>query len=374
MAKHDYYDTLGVSKGASVEDVKKSYRKLAMQYHPDKNPGNKQAEEKFKEIAEAYSVLSDEQKRAQYDRFGHEGLRSSGQQGFTDINDIFSHFGDIFEGFGFGGSSGGGGRQRAQRGGDLEVKLKMTLQEIAEGVTKKIKIKKHKLCDTCEGSGAEPGSNRKTCSVCQGQGQVRQVSRSVFGQFVNVATCKNCEGSGVVYDKPCHTCRGDGLTMGETIISVNVPPGVTTGNYIPLRGQGHAAPLGGQPGDVIVVLEEIEDEIFERHNDDVLLNVTISFPQAVLGEEIEIPTLIGKSKITIPAGIQPGKILRMRGKGIPHLNGSGSGDQLVRVNVSVPTKISEKEKKMIHDLAASESFLRTANEKNFFKKMKEAFS
>lgn len=375
MTKRDYYEILGVGKTASLDDIKKSYRKLAMQYHPDKNPGDKVSEEKFKEIAEAYSVLSDDQKRANYDRYGHEGLRGMGQQGFDDINDIFSHFSDIFQGFGFGDSFGGGRSSRPQRGADLEVKLKLTIQEIAEGVTKKIKLRKNKECETCGGSGAAPGSKRKTCSLCHGSGQVKQVSRSIFGQFVNVTVCKNCEGQGTVVEKPCATCRGDGVVTGETIINVKVPPGVTTGNYIPLRGQGHSAPRGGQAGDVIVIMEEIEDEVFERHGDDVLLDLPISFPQAVLGDEMEIPTLIGKAKLTIPPGIQSGKILRMRGKGIPHLNGSGTGDQLVRVMVYTPTHLSEREKKIIRDLTECENISPASNtDKGFFKKMKEAFA
>jgi molecular chaperone DnaJ len=376
MTKRDYYEILGVDRNAQLDDIKKSYRKLAMQYHPDKNPGNKAAEEKFKEIAEAYSVLSDDQKRANYDRFGHEGLRGMGDQGFSDINDIFSHFSDIFQGFGFGDAFGGGGRtSRQQRGADLEVKLKLTLQEIAEGVTKKIKLRKRKECDTCGGTGAAPGSKRKTCSLCHGSGQVKQVSRSIFGQFVNVTVCKNCEGQGTVVEKPCAACHGEGVVSGETMINVKVPPGVTTGNYIPLRGQGHAAPRGGHAGDVIVIMEELEDDVFERHGDDVLLDLPISFPQAVLGDDVEIPTLTGKAKLSIPAGIQSGKILRMRGKGIPHLNGSGSGDQLVRVMVYTPTRLNDHEKRIIRELSDCDNISPSSNtEKGFFKKVKETFT
>ncbi len=378
MTKRDYYDILGISKTSSVDDIKKAYRKLAMQYHPDRNPGDKKAEEKFKEIAEAYSVLSDEQKRANYDRFGHEGLRGMGDQGFTDINDIFTHFSDIFQGFGgfgdiFGDRARGGGRQN--RGADIEIKLRLTLQEIAEGVTKKIKLKKKKNCETCSGSGAAPGSKQETCSVCHGSGQVRQVSRSMFGQFVNIAPCRNCTGTGKVITKPCTACSGDGIVSGETTLNVKVPPGVTTGNYIPLRGQGHAAPQNGQPGDVIVIIEEKEDEMFERHNDDVLCNLMISFPQAVLGDEVEIQTLIGKAQLTIPQGIQSGKILRMKGKGIPRLNGSGQGDQLVRVMVYTPSRISDEERNIMKQLKISGNFTPSAeNEKSFFKKVREAFS
>jgi molecular chaperone DnaJ len=378
MTKRDYYEILGVSRNSSIEDIKKVYRKLAMQYHPDRNPGDKKAEEKFKEIAEAYGVLSDEQKRANYDRFGHEGLRGMGDQGFTDINDIFTHFSDIFQGFGgFGDIFGERGRtdSRSRRGADIEIKLRLTMQEIAEGVTKKIKLKKRKICDTCSGSGSAPGSQRTTCAVCRGSGQVKQVSRSLFGQFVNIATCRNCNGQGTVVTKPCTACSGDGVSSGETTISVKVPAGVTTGNYIPLRGQGHAAPFGGDPGDVIVIIEEKEDELFERHGDDVILDLTISFPQAVLGDEIEVPTLFGKSKLTIPGGIQSGKILRMRGKGIPHLNGSGNGDQLVRISVYIPSRLNEEEKRIFKQLMTSKNFFPSGDhEKGFFKKVKEAFS
>jgi molecular chaperone DnaJ len=377
MSKRDYYEILGVNKAAPLDDIKKAYRKLAMQFHPDRNPGDKSAEEKFKEIAEAYSVLSDDQKRANYDRFGHEGLRGMGQQGFTDINDIFSHFSDIFQGFGgFGDVFGERGQSsRSSRGADLEVKLKLTLQEIAEGVSKKIKLKKQKPCDLCHGSGAAPGSRRITCSVCHGSGQVKQVARSVFGQFVNITVCRNCEGQGTIVEKPCTACHGDGIVAGETVISVKVPAGVTTGNYIPLRGQGHASPHGGDAGDVIVIIEEKEDEIFERHGDDVLLDLPLSFPQAVLGDEVEIPTLTGRSKLSIPAGIPSGKILRMRGKGIPHLNGSGSGDQLVRISIYTPTRLNEHEQKVMRELMESENFSPAASDgKGFFKKMKEAFS
>ncbi|MCB0833243.1 MAG: molecular chaperone DnaJ [Bacteroidetes bacterium] len=374
MAKRDYYEVLGISKTASLDEIKKVYRKLAMKFHPDKNPGDKVAEEKFKEIAEAYAVLSDDDKRANYDRFGHEGLR--GQQGFSDVNDIFSHFSDIFAGFGFGDAFGGsGGGTRQSRGADIEVKLKLSLKEVAEGVSKKIKLRRRQACGTCGGSGAAEGSKKVTCSVCRGAGQVKQVSRTVFGQFVNIATCRNCNGTGSIVEKPCATCHGEGVAMGETVLSVTVPAGVTTGNYIPLRGQGHSAPHGGQPGDVVVILEELDDEVFERHGDDILFDLPISFPQAVLGTDIEVPTLYGSARLTIPAGIQSGKILRMRGKGIPHLNAGGSGDQLVRVLVYTPTRLNEHEKKIMRELLESENLLPSKeSESGFFKKVKEAFS
>jgi len=374
MTKRDYYEILSVQKNASEEDIKKAYRKLAMQFHPDRNPGDKAAEERFKEIAEAYAVLSDDQKRSNYDRFGHEGLRGMGDPGFTDINDIFSHFSDIFQGFGFGDLFGErAGHARNNRGADIEVRLKLTLAEVATGVTKKIKLRKRKPCESCHGSGSAAGSKKIRCSVCGGSGQVRQVSRSVFGQFVNVAACRNCDGQGSVVEKPCPDCHGNGVTQGEVTLSVKVPPGVTTGNYIPLRGQGHAGPQGGQAGDVIVIIEESEDDVFERHADDVVIDLTISFPEAVLGGEVEVPTLTGKSRLSIPTGIQSGKILRMRGKGVPHLNGNGAGDQLVRVFVYTPTRVTDGEKKLLQELLKSENMYPSSSKENFFKKVKEAF-
>lgn len=373
MTKRDYYEILGIQKNASLDDIKKAYRKLAMKYHPDRNPGDKSAEEHFKEVAEAYAVLSDEQKRANYDRFGHEGLRGMGDPGFTDINDIFSHFSDIFQGFGFGDIFGDRSGRRNNRGADIEVRLKLTLAEVATGVTKKIKLRKRKPCDSCHGSGSAAGSRRITCSVCGGSGQVRQVSRSVFGQFVNIAACRNCDGHGTVIEKPCPECHGNGVTQGEVTLSVKVPAGVTTGNYIPLRGQGHAGPQGGQAGDVIVIIEEIEDDVFERHGDDVVVDLTISFPEAVLGSEVEVPTLTGKARLTVPSGIQSGKVLRMRGKGVPHLNGNGAGDQLVRVFIYTPTKITDTEKKLLEQLMKSDNMYPSSSKENFFKKVKEAF-
>jgi molecular chaperone DnaJ len=379
MTKKDYYEILGVERNASKEDLKKAYRKLAMQYHPDRNPDDRQAEEKFKEAAEAYEVLSNDEKKSIYDRYGHEGIRGSGgsAQGFSNINDIFSHFSDIF-----GGSSifddffGGGQRQRGRRrgtgtpGSDLRVTLKLTLEEIAAGVNKKIKIKKHIKCDECRGSGAEAGTSTKTCSVCQGSGEVRNVSRSVFGQFVNITTCNNCSGEGIVVDQPCKKCMGDGRVTSEVTANIDVPAGVHEGSYMTLPGEGNAGKRNGQPGDIIVVFQELPHEYFIREGDDIVYDLFITFPDAVLGVETEVPTITGKALLKIDSGTQPGKLLKMSGKGIKHLNQSGNGDQIVRVNVDIPRKVNSKEKELLKELARQNSFKKTAkaDDKNFFKR------
>jgi len=361
MAKRDYYEVLGVSRNATKDEIKKAYRKLAMKYHPDRNPDDKEAEEKFKEAAEAYEVLSDDQKRARYDKFGHSGL-GNGAQGFSDVNDIFSHFSDIF-GSAFGGSSifddffGTGGRRTSARkaphgeaGSDLRITIKLTLEEIATGTTKKIKIKKYNKCPTCNGTGAKSASSFRTCSVCNGSGEVRQVSRSIFGQFVNITTCSNCGGTGRVISDPCPACSGEGRIYGESTIKVSIPAGVTDGSYMTLRGEGNAGKNGGNSGDIIVVFKELPHEYFVRNQDDVIYDLTISFPEAVLGTEVEVPTLTGKAKLKIEPGIQAGKFLKMRDKGIQHLNRHGAGDQLVRVNIYVPKKITSEERELLKKL------------------------
>ncbi|MCF8268288.1 MAG: molecular chaperone DnaJ [Ignavibacteriales bacterium] len=366
MAKRDYYEILGIEKNASVDEIKKAYRKLAMQYHPDRNPNDKTAEEKFKEAAEAYEVLSNDEKRQKYDRFGHAGMRG-GQDyhGFRDVNDIFSHFSDIFGGFGggggsifddfFGSSSSGRGRQRSGGvpGSDLKVTLKLTLEEIATGSPKKIKIKKYNSCETCKGTGARSDSGFKTCSVCNGAGEVRQVSRSIFGQFVNIAPCNNCNGSGKVISEPCKTCFGDGRIHGESTISINVPPGVTDNSYMTLRGEGNAGKNGGPAGDIIVIFREEEHSYFKRDGDNVIYELFLSFPEAVFGSEVEVPTLTGRAKIKIEPGTQAGKYLKMREKGIPHLNSHGAGDQLVKINIHVPKKVTSREKEILKELQDS---------------------
>lgn len=394
MAKRDFYEILGVERKASAEEIKKAYRKLALKYHPDRNPGNKEAEEHFKEAAEAYEALSDPEKRRRYDQFGHEGMRGTDFRPFTNVDDIFSTFGDIFGQSGFGGSvfdemfgrtSGSGTRQRrsnqsGQPGSDLKLRLKLSLEEVATGVEKKLKIKKQVLCSTCRGSGAKSSSSRITCPVCSGSGEIRQVSRSVFGQFVNISTCNNCGGEGKIIRDPCLSCQGDGRVPGEATVKVQIPAGVNDGNYISLRGEGNAGLRGGQPGDVIVIIEVEPHEVFTRNNDDVVLDLLISYPQAALGSEIEVPTLGGRAKLKIDPGTQSGRILRMRDKGIPHLNSYGRGDQLVRVNVWVPTKLSSKEKSLLKELDDQENInpkegdKSAHSDKSFFERVKRAFS
>ncbi len=362
MAKRDYYEILGVTRNSSSEEIKKAYRKLALQYHPDRNPNNKEAEEKFKEAAEAYEVLSDNEKRHRYDQFGHEGLRPGADfHGFQDINDIFSSFSDIFGG-GIFDEVFGGGRQQRQRhttagtpGSDLKVRLRLTLEEIATGVEKKLKIKKWKSCENCNGTGAKTGSARSNCPTCGGTGEIRQVSRSMFGQFVNISTCSTCGGEGRIVKDPCAACTGEGRVQGETTIKVTVPAGVADGNYIPLRGQGNAGRRGGPAGDIIVIIEEEPHEYFHRNNDDVIYDLLLSFPEAALGTEIEIPTITGRSRLKIDPGTPAGRILRMRDKGIPHLNSYGRGDQLIRIYIWVPSKLNAKEKELLKDLAKSEN-------------------
>lgn len=360
MAKRDYYEVLGVNRSATKDEIKKAYRKLAMQYHPDRNPGDNSAEEKFKEAAEAYEILSHDDKRNNYDRFGHEGVRGSGfgAEGFSNVNDIFSHFSDIFGGSSifddfFGGSQRGRSRKRGPGvpGSDLRVSLKLTLEEIATGVSKKIKIRKQVKCDDCNGSGAQAGTSLKTCPVCNGAGEVKTVSRSVFGQFVNIQACQNCQGEGQVVDSPCKKCSGDGRVNDETTVKIEVPAGVEDGNYMTLRGEGNAGKRGGQPGDLLVIFQEIRHEHFVREKDDVIFNLFITFPQAALGDAVEVPTLNGKAMLKIDPGTQPGKMLKMKGKGIRHLNYSGNGDQIVRINVAVPQKLNSKEKDLIKQLS-----------------------
>jgi len=378
--KRDYYEVLGVDRSADVTVIKTAYRKLALQYHPDRNPDDPAAEERFKEASEAYSVLSDTDKRARYDQFGHAGVNGgpAGAQGFTDLNDIFSAFGDIFGSsvFGdmFGGGRGRGRRQRGEAGSDLRIRMALTLEEIATGVTKTVSIKHMTSCGTCQGSGAAEGSSYDTCSACQGSGEVRQVSRSVFGQFVQVGPCAQCGGTGEILQHACAECSGEGRVKGESTVKVTIPAGVRTGNYLTVNGKGHAGRRGGQSGDAVVVIEELEHEHFEREEDDVYTDLVVDFATAALGGEVEVPTLEGSSMLKIDAGTQPGTLLRMKSKGIPHLHGKGRGDQIVRFNIHVPTHLSADEKKALKDLAKGKHFQPSDKRSGFFSKMREAFS
>ncbi|HMS66021.1 MAG TPA: molecular chaperone DnaJ [Ignavibacteria bacterium] len=371
MTKRDYYEILSVSKSASAEEIKASYRKLAMKHHPDKNQGNSESEEKFKELAEAYEILSDPNKRQRYDQFGHQGVNGGGQ-GFSDINDIFSQFGDIFGNFSRGGNSsggsifddffGGGGGQRSSRreqsnqGSDLRINLKLTLEEIAEGVEKTLKVKKYKTCSKCEGNGAKSGSGHSKCTHCHGTGEIRQATRSIFGQFINVTMCNYCNGEGRIIKEKCDECHGDGRVKTETTIKVTVPHGVAEGNYIPLRGQGNAGVRGGSAGNLLVFIEEEEHKDFIRDEDDIYYDLEVSLVDAIMGAEVVVPTLSGKAKLTIETGTESGKLLRMKDKGIKHLNEHGRGDQIVRVNIHIPKKINAKEKELLKELSKSENF------------------
>jgi molecular chaperone DnaJ len=377
--KKDLYQVLGVSRSASQDEIKKAYRKLAIQYHPDKNPGNKEAEEKFKEVAEAYAILSDPEKRARYDRFGHTSSSGAGDfSGFSNIEDIFSAFGDIFGDFGdiFGMSSRHSRRSIHQnRGSDLQIRLSVSLEEISTGVKKKIKVKKYVSCSSCNGTGNAGNSRATDCPLCQGTGEIRQVYQSFFGQMVNITTCHRCNGSGKVVSNPCRNCNGDGRVMGEKTIEIPIPAGVSTGNYIPLRGEGNAGKNNGPAGDLLVYIEEKPHDIFTRNGNDVIISVPISYTQAVLGGTVDVPTLTGKVRLNIPAGTQDGKVLRMRKKGIPYLHGNGIGDQLVKVYVYVPTKLSSAERQKIKELDEYPNLKPSKNRsKNIFEKIKENWS
>lgn len=379
MTKRDYYEILGIEKTATSDEIKSSYRKLAMKYHPDRNPGDKSAEEKFKELAEAYEVLSDPQKRNQYDRFGHEGLNSTGYHGFGDINDIFSRFGDIF-GFGGGifdeffGGGRGSRRQRQQgiQGNDVKEKVRLTLEEIADGTEKTVNFTRFKSCNKCNGTGAKSSSAYVTCSYCSGTGEKRSVSNSIFGQIVNVTECPNCGGEGKIVKEKCETCGGSGRTKSESTVKVKIPPGVVEGNYIPLRGQGDSGLRGGQAGDLHIIIEEEPHEYFIRDGDDIIFDLTISYPEAVMGSEVVIPTLKGQVSLKIETGTKAGSILRMKEKGIKHLNSYGRGDQLIRIDINVPNKLSSKEKDLLKEMMKFEKFhkdrkSRNKDSKKFFK-------
>jgi molecular chaperone DnaJ len=382
MAKRDYYEILGVGRNAGDDEIKKAYRKMAIKYHPDKNPGDSAAEDKFKEAAEAYEILSNGDKRRNYDRFGHQGVSSGFSGGGVNVEDIFSSFGDIFgdsSPFGdfFGGGGGGRSRggQRTRKGSNLRIKLKLTLEEIAEGVEKKIKVKRHLTCKTCEGNGAKDDSSLRTCPTCSGSGQIRKVVNTMLGQMVSASTCPACDGAGQIIDAKCETCRGDGRTLEEETISVKIPAGVAEGMQLSMSGKGNVPPRGGVPGDLLILIEEIPHESLQRDNRNVIYDLYISFIDVSLGTEVEIPTLTGKSKIKIDAGTQSGKVLRMRDKGIPDLDGYGKGDQLVHVNVWTPQSLNKQEREVLEKLRESKNFSPNPGKKDkgFFERMREYF-
>ncbi|MBR5593295.1 MAG: molecular chaperone DnaJ [Bacteroidaceae bacterium] len=364
MAKRDYYEVLGVDKNASANDIKKAYRKLAIQYHPDKNPDNKEAEEKFKEAAEAYSVLSDPDKKARYDQFGFEGVSGAGGAGGfggagMDINDIFSMFGDIFGGrggfSGFGGFGGGNAGPAKHRGSDQRVKVRLTLQEIANGVTKKFKLKKYVPCTHCNGSGAENGAV-ETCPDCKGTGRVVRTQQSFFGMMRSEVACPRCNGQGKIIKNKCQHCNGDGIMMGEEIVEVNIPAGVYEGMQLSMRGKGNAGKYNGIPGDLLILVEEEKHPTLVRDENDLIYSLLLDIPTAALGGFAEIPTIDGKAKVTIDPGTQPGKVLRLRGKGLPSLNGYGKGDIVVNISVYIPETLSKEEKKRIEEFRNSDNF------------------
>ena len=363
MAKRDYYEVLGVDKSASANDIKKAYRKLAIQYHPDKNPGDKEAEEKFKEAAEAYSVLSDPDKKARYDQFGHEGLSGAAGGGFNgagmDLNDIFSMFGDIFGGRGgfggFGGFGGGGGGPQKYRGSDQRVKVKLTLQDIANGVTKKFKLKKYVPCTHCGGSGAE-GNATETCPECKGTGRVVRTQQSFFGMMRTEVACTRCNGTGKIIKNKCKHCNGEGVVMGEEVVEIQIPAGVADGMQLSMRGKGNAGKHNGINGDLLIQVEEEKHPQLVRDDNDLIYSLLLDIPTATLGGVAEIPTIEGKAKVTIDAGTQPGKVLRLRGKGLPSLNGYGRGDIVVNVSVYIPESLSRDEKKAMENFKESDNF------------------
>ncbi len=384
--KRDYYEILGVSKTSSADEIKKAYRKVAMQYHPDRNPGDKESEEKFKEAAEAYEVLSDGDKKAKYDRYGHAAFgpgTGGGFSGNANMEDIFSQFGDIFgdDIFGsfFGGGGrrgGGGGRSRGVRGSNLRVKLKLSFEEIAKGVTKSIKVKKYVGCNTCGGSGAKDKGSVQTCSTCGGSGQVRKVTSTFLGQMQTVTTCPTCNGEGTTVTAKCTSCKGEGRVYGEETVTIDIPAGVQEGMQLNVTGRGNAGERGGMPGDLIVLIEEEAHKELQRDGLNVAYELHISFPDAAFGTQVEVPTIDGRAKIKIPAGTQSGKIFRLKGKGFPEVNGYSKGDQLIHVNVWTPQNVTAEEREMLEKLSNSPNFKPqpTKGEKSFFDKVKEVFS
>jgi molecular chaperone DnaJ len=380
--KRDYYEVLGVSRSATADELKKAYRKVAMQHHPDRNPGDKAAEEKFKEAAEAYEVLSDPQKKSQYDRFGHAGVgnnRGGGFGGGMNMDDIFSQFGDVFGDDIFGSFFGGGrsrGRSTGTRGSNLRVKIKLNYEEMANGATKTIKVKKYVNCNTCHGSGAKDKGSVQTCSVCGGSGQVRKVTSTFLGQMQTVTTCSACNGEGTTITNKCTTCRGEGRVYGEETVNIEIPAGVQEGMQLSMSGKGNAGERGGAPGDLIILIEEESHPELQREGLNVVYDLHISFTDAVFGVQLEVPTIDGKAKIKIPPGTQSGKIFRLKGKGFPAVNSYERGDQMIHINVWTPQNISSEEKEMLEKLHQSPNFKPqpAKGDKSFFERVKEMFS
>ncbi|MDR1725525.1 MAG: molecular chaperone DnaJ [Bacteroidales bacterium] len=383
--KRDYYEVLGVSKNATPDELKKAYRKLALKYHPDRNPGDKQAEEKFKEAAEAYEVLSNPDKKARYDQFGHSGVDGQGFSGGASMNmdDIFSMFGDIFGGHGggFSGFSGFGSRSRSggrrvNKGSSLRIKLQLTLEEIEKGVEKKIKVNKFVRCSTCNGSGAKSGSQQITCSQCGGSGVITQVQRTILGNMQTQSVCPSCGGEGKIIKEKCTTCHGDGIVKQEEVLTIKIPAGVADGMQLSFEGKGNAGARNGINGDLLVYIEELPHEHFERDGNNLCLQAYITVPEAILGTSLEVPTLSGKVKFKVESGMTSGKVYRLKSKGLPDVNGYGRGDMLVRVDVWIPKNYSKEEKQILETLQKSENFKPkpTGKDKSFFEKMKNMFS
>ena len=380
MSKRDYYEVLGLSKSASQEEIKKSYRKLALKYHPDKNPDDAESEAKFKEAAEAYEILSNQDKRSKYDQFGHSAFANGGggggfHAGGMSMDDIFSSFGDIFGGFGGGFGGGARGGRRVSRGSDLRIKVKLNLSEIANGVEKKIKVKKYNSCDTCEGTGAKDGTAFSTCSTCGGAGQVTRLTNTFLGQMQSTSTCPTCSGQGKSILHKCNACYGEGIISKEETITFNVPAGVAEGMQLKISGKGNAARRGGINGDLLVIISEEKHPDLIRDGNDLLYNLYLSISEAILGSTVEIPTIESKVKIKIDAGTQPGKILRLRGKGVPDVNGYRGGDLLVSINVWIPKSVSKEENKIIEKLKESPNFIPnpSIDDKSLFDRMKNLF-
>ncbi len=383
MTKRDFYEILGVSKNATAEEIKKAYRQKAIQFHPDKNPGNKEAEEKFKEAAEAYEILSNPEKRQRYDQFGHSGTNGNAGFGGHDMSmdDIFSMFGDIFGGggfSGFGGFGGGGSRSRGprqHRGSDLRVKVSLNLNEVLNGVEKKIKVKKYVPCTYCNGTGAEKGSSYSTCQTCRGSGHVTRIQNTLLGQMQTTTTCPTCNGEGQIITNKCTHCQGEGVVRDEEVISIRIPAGVGEGMQLNVSGKGNAGRRGGINGDLFVVIQEEEHNELVRDGNNLVYDLYITFPEITLGTTKEIPTVDSKVKVKIEAGTQPEKILRLRGKGLPDVNGYGKGDLLVRVHVWIPKKLNSDEKKMLEKLQTMPGFTGAPDpaDKNIFDKMRDIF-